>query len=158
MSTWASASNYHYLNRETTDIMKQYIAATTDELYEIAPLILEALGKTRVVCFDAPMGAGKTTTIKALCKALGSDEVVNSPTFAIVNDYALPNGDSIYHFDLYRLKDIAEAYDMGCEDYFYSGCYCFIEWPGIAEKLLPADMKTITIEVLEDEKRLITVK
>ena len=92
--------------------MKQYIAATTDELYEIAPLILEALGKTRVVCFDAPMGAGKTTTIKALCKTLGSDEVVNSPTFAIVNDYALPNGDSIYHFDLYRLKDIAEAYDM----------------------------------------------
>jgi len=137
--------------------MKRYIAKSIEDLDDIAHSIIESLGETRVVCFDAPMGAGKTTLIKALCKALGANDIVNSPTFAIVNDYALPNGDSIYHFDLYRLKDIAEAYDMGCEDYFYSGCYCFIEWPGIAEKLLPNDIKTITITVGENDVREITL-
>lgn len=137
--------------------MKRYIAKSIEDLDDIAHSIIESLGKTRVVCFDAPMGAGKTTLIKALCKALGANDIVNSPTFAIVNDYALADGGSIYHFDLYRLKDIAEAYDMGCEDYFYSGCYCFIEWPGIAEKLLPSDIKTITITVGENDVREITL-
>lgn len=137
--------------------MRQYIANTTADLDVIAPQILEAIGSTRVVCFDAPMGAGKTTLIKALCKSLGTADIVNSPTFAIVNDYALPNGESVFHFDLYRLKEIAEAYDMGCEDYFYSGCYCFVEWPGIAERLLPNDTKMISISVNEDEQRTITI-
>lgn len=137
--------------------MKRYIAKSIEDLDDIAHSIIESLGETRVVCFDAPMGAGKTTLIKALCKALGANDIVNSPTFAIVNDYALADGGSIYHFDLYRLKDIAEAYDMGCEDYFYSGCYCFIEWPGIAEKLLPNDIKTITITVGENDVREITL-
>lgn len=137
--------------------MKRYIAKSIEDLDDIAHSIIESLGETRVVCFDAPMGAGKTTLIKALCKALGANDIVNSPTFAIVNDYALADGGSIYHFDLYRLKDIAEAYDMGCEDYFYSGCYCFIEWPDIAEKLLPNDIKTITITVGENDVREITL-
>ena len=137
--------------------MKRYIAKSIEDLDDIAHSIIESLGETRVVCFDAPMGAGKTTLIKALCKALGANGIVNSPTFAIVNDYALADGGSIYHFDLYRLKDIAEAYDMGCEDYFYSGCYCFIEWPDIAEKLLPNDIKTITITVGENDVREITI-
>lgn len=137
--------------------MKRYIAKSIEDLDDIAHSIIESLDETRVICFDAPMGAGKTTLIKALCKALGANDIVNSPTFAIVNDYALADGGSIYHFDLYRLKDIAEAYDMGCEDYFYSGCYCFIEWPGIAEKLLPNDIKTITITVGENDVREITL-
>jgi tRNA threonylcarbamoyladenosine biosynthesis protein TsaE len=137
--------------------MKRYRASNVEQLDSIAPEILAEIADTRVVCFDAPMGAGKTTLIKALCKALGTADIVNSPTFAIVNDYALPDGESVYHFDLYRLKELAEAYDMGCEDYFYSGCYCFVEWPGIAETLLPDNTKTITIDVAPDDTREIII-
>lgn len=138
--------------------MVTFIAKSAEELSQIAPKILEAIGNKRVVTFDAPMGAGKTTLIKALCESIGTDSIVNSPTFAIVNDYEMNNGDSVFHFDMYRLKNIIEAVDMGCEEYFYSGNYCFIEWPEIVTSLLPNDIAEIKISVGNDGTRTITVQ
>ena len=104
----------------------------------------------RVFAFDGKMGAGKTTFIKQLCEELGTTDVVNSPTFALVNVYDIA-GDvpQVYHFDCYRLKDIREAMDFGAEDYLYSGNYCFIEWPEMIEALLPED--TVWIRICENE-------
>ena len=138
--------------------MQQFIAHNLDELESIAPKILAAIGRSRVVAMDAPMGAGKTTLVKALCKALGSISVVNSPTFAIINDYELPAGASVFHFDLYRLKNIDEAYNMGFDEYFYSGNYCFVEWPDIAADLFPPDTRKLTISVADDGSRTITIE
>ncbi|MCI5983518.1 MAG: tRNA (adenosine(37)-N6)-threonylcarbamoyltransferase complex ATPase subunit type 1 TsaE [Marinilabiliaceae bacterium] len=138
--------------------MQQFIAHNLDELESIAPKILAAIGRSRVVAMDAPMGAGKTTLVKALCKALGSISVVNSPTFAIINDYELPTGASVFHFDLYRLKNIDEAYNMGFDEYFYSGNYCFVEWPDIAADLFPPDTRKLTISVADDGSRTITIE
>lgn len=138
--------------------MKTFVAQTVADLSNIAPDILRAIGNNRVVTFDAPMGAGKTTLIKALCEAIGTNSIVNSPTFAIVNDYETNNQQSIFHFDMYRLKDIVEAVDMGCEDYFYSGNYCFIEWPEIIEPLLPQQISKISITVCPSGSREITVE
>lgn len=111
----------------------------------------------RVFAFDAPMGAGKTTFIKQLCEELGTEDVVNSPTFAIVNVYDTPKDGEIYHFDCYRLKDIREAQDFGAEDYLYSGNICLIEWPDIIEPLLPEDTLYIHIRVCEDGDRELTI-
>lgn len=101
----------------------------------------------RVFAFDGPMGAGKTTFIKKLCETMGTTDVVNSPTFAIVNVYDVeqPYRGEVYHFDCYRLKDIREAIDFGAEEYLYSGNYCFIEWPHLIEALLPDDTVWIKI-------------
>lgn len=133
-------------------------AGTPNELGALAPSILQAIGQQRIVLLDAPMGAGKTTLVTALLRALGSQSIVNSPTFAIVNDYELPTGDSVYHFDLYRLRNAAELLDMGCEEYFASGCYCFVEWPELAQPLLPDDVCIIKIEVGDDDVRTIEVR
>ena len=95
--------------------------------------------------FYAPMGAGKTTFIKAICEELGCDDVITSPTFAIVNEYEVANFQLIYHFDLYRIKKTEELYDIGADDYFYSGNLCFIEWPEMAESALPDETIKITI-------------
>ena len=138
--------------------MQQFTAHTPEEMESLVPEIIKAIGDSRVVAMDAPMGAGKTTLVKAICKSLGSTSVVNSPTFAIINDYELPSGKALYHFDLYRLKNIEEAFNMGFDEYFYSGNYCFVEWPAIAEDILPEDSKILTIEVQPDGARLITVK
>lgn len=135
----------------------KFVANNLSQLTDIAPKILEAIGERRIVTFDAPMGAGKTTLIKELCKAIGTDSIVNSPTFAVINDYETFDGDSIFHFDLYRLKNIIEAIDMGCEEYFYSGNYCFIEWPDIIEPILPAEHCNISITVGENGERIIEV-
>ncbi len=102
------------------------------------------------------MGAGKTTFIKAVCEELGVDDTITSPTFAIVNEYEAANGRPIYHFDFYRIKKVSEAYDIGCEEYFYSGHPCFIEWPELIEEVLPEDTIDVTIEALPDgERRLV---
>lgn len=138
--------------------MQQFIAHTPEEMESIAPDVISAIGDSRVVAMDAPMGAGKTTLVKAICKALGSTSVVNSPTFAIINDYELPSGKALYHFDLYRLKNIEEAFNMGFDEYFYSGNYCFVEWPAIAEDILPEDSKILAIQVQPDGSRVVTVK
>lgn len=99
------------------------------------------------------MGAGKTTFIKALCEELGVDDVITSPTFAIVNDYTAEDDQHIYHFDFYRIKKLEEVFDMGYEDYFYSGSLCFIEWPELIEEILPGDSIKVTITQLEDGSR-----
>ena len=112
---------------------------------------------SKVVAFYAEMGAGKTTFIKALCAQLGVYAEVNSPTFAIVNDYPSPNG-SVFHFDYYRIKSLSEAYDIGSEDYFYSGCICLIEWPEKMEALLPEDAIVVRISVLDDGRREMLVE
>ena len=112
---------------------------------------------SKVVAFYAEMGAGKTTFIKALCAQLGVDAEVNSPTFAIVNDYPSPSG-SVFHFDYYRIKSLSEAYDIGSEDYFYSGCICLIEWPEKMEALLPEDAIVVRISVLDDGRREMLVE
>jgi len=111
----------------------------------------------RVFAFDAPMGAGKTTFIKQLCDELESEDVVNSPTFAIVNVYETQQAGEVYHFDCYRLKDIAEAQDFGAEEYLYSGKLCLIEWPHIIQALLPEDTVWIKIKVLENGDRELTI-
>ena len=128
-----------------------------EELEASAADVINAIGARRVVALYAPMGAGKTTLISALAKYLGSPSITNSPTFAIVNDYELPNGESIYHFDLYRLKSTAELIDVGCDDYFSSGCYCFVEWPELAEPLMPNDVCDIHIAVEADGTRVIEI-
>lgn len=113
--------------------------------------ILKANEPHRVFAFDGPMGAGKTTFIKKLVEEMGSIDIVNSPTFAIVNVYDVeqPYKGEVYHFDCYRLKDIREAMDFGAEEYLYSGNYCFIEWPEKIEALLPED--TVWVKIVPQE-------
>jgi len=116
-----------------------------------------AMQEDTVFAFNGQMGAGKTTFIKALCEALGVSEVVTSPTFSIVNEYRSDEtGELIYHFDFYRIKKIDEAYDMGCEDYFYSGAECLSEWPGLVEDLLPSNTVWVDIRVNDDDTRTIS--
>ena len=125
--------------------------------------ILDKCGDRRVFAFNGNMGAGKTTFIKELCEAMGTEDIVNSPTFAIVNVYEveakrrLGERQEVYHFDCYRIKDIREAMDMGTEEYLYSGNYCFIEWAEMIAPLLPDDLVTVEIEVMENGDRRLTI-
>lgn len=117
------------------------------------------MGENTVFAFYGTMGVGKTTFIKALCEALHITDTVNSPTFSIVNEYrADDTGELIYHFDFYRIKKLEEVYDMGYEDYFYSGAVCLIEWPELIEDVLPANAVDVYIEELEDGTRRLTMK
>ena len=129
----------------------------TQNLTVGAQKFVDEMGENRVFAFYGKMGAGKTTFIKAICEALGVEDVVTSPTFAIVNEYADAKGEPVYHFDFYRIKNLREAYDIGCEEYFYSGYPCFIEWPELVEELLPEDTVKVCIEVLENEERIVTI-
>lgn len=129
-----------------------------DELKVAAKELITAFSNDRVFAFYGKMGAGKTTFIQSVCRALGSDDNVTSPTFALINEYNTADFDSIFHFDFYRIKDIEEAYDLGYEDYIYSGSYCLIEWPEMIESLLPEKMVEVKIEVQEDNTRLITAQ
>ena len=125
--------------------------------------ILDKCGDRRVFAFNGNMGAGKTTFIKELCEAMGTEDIVNSPTFAIVNVYEveakrrLGERQEVYYFDCYRIKDIREAMDMGTEEYLYSGNYCFIEWAEMIDPLLPDDLVTVEIEVMENGDRRLTI-
>lgn len=113
--------------------------------------MLEAFPEERFFAFFGKMGVGKTTLIKELCAVLGVEDNVCSPTFAIVNEYVSGAGEPVYHFDFYRLKTLAEAYDLGYEEYFYSGCYCFTEWTEKIEELLPE--RYVRVEIGETEGR-----
>ena len=116
-----------------------------------------AMGQRCVFAFYGKMGAGKTTLIKAICAALHIEDTVNSPTFSIVNEYCrADNGEAVFHFDFYRIKTLTEVYDMGIEEYFYSGSICLIEWPELIEEILPDDAVRVTIEEQPDGSRLIT--
>ena len=121
--------------------------------------ILRSTEPHRVYAFEGQMGAGKTTFIKHLCEAMGTTDIVNSPTFAIVNVYDVehPHRGEVYHFDCYRLKDLSEAMDLGAEEYLYSGNYCFIEWPEILKPLLPQETEWVHFTVLPDGSRQLTV-
>ena len=118
--------------------------------------LLQDAGERRVIALDAKMGAGKTTLVKQLLDEMGTKDVVNSPTFAIVNVYEAQGAD-VYHFDCYRLKDIREAIDFGAEEYLYSGNWCLVEWPDIITPLLPENTMWISIEVKEDGMRRLTI-
>lgn len=126
-----------------------------EDLPRAAGEFLGAIGDARVVAFDAGMGVGKTTFITALCRALGVEDDVASPTFAIVNEYSGRDGQPIYHFDCYRLEDVEEARDFGAEDYLDSGHLCLIEWPDIIEPLLPYDTLRVAITENQDGSRTI---
>ena len=123
-------------------------------LNEAARTFIENMGDHTVFAFYGHMGAGKTTFIKAICEALGVDDVITSPTFAIVNEYTA-QGRPVYHFDFYRIKKLEEVYDMGFEDYFYSGELCLIEWPELIEEVLPSDAVKVSIQEKEDGSRAI---
>ena len=135
----------------------QLIATALSDLPAIAQQLLSFAGNKRIFLFHGDMGAGKTTLIKALCAELGVDTPVSSPTFAIVNEYEGAQN-RIYHFDFYRLKTQTEALDMGCEEYFYSGDYCFIEWPDKIPDMLPPHYVSVTISVLNNTSRKISFK
>ncbi len=132
-------------------------AATLSDLPAAAQQLVAFAGTEKIFVFHGDMGAGKTTFIKSLCEALGVKEAVTSPTFSIVNEYRSENV-KIYHFDFYRLKNQTEALDMGAEEYFYSGNYCFIEWPEKIPDMLPLHYINLSLKVLNDGSREITVE
>ena len=139
--------------------MQEIKIQSLEQIQEAARQFVEAMGDRTVFAFYGKMGAGKTTFIKAVCEALGVDDVVTSPTFAIVNEYRSDTtGELIYHFDFYRIKKLEEVYDMGYEDYFYCGAVCFIEWPELIEELLPGDAVKVTIDEQADGTRLLVLQ
>lgn len=127
------------------------------DINRVARMFIDQIGENTVFAFNGSMGAGKTTFIKAVCEELGVEDVINSPTFAIVNEYETKEGQQIYHFDCYRLKSVEEALNFGAEDYLYSGNLCFIEWPEKIDALLPENTVFVNIKVLSDTKRAIEI-
>lgn len=135
-------------------MFKAEIASLAD-VNHIAKRFIQAFPGDRIFAFYGAMGVGKTTFIKALCEEMQVMDYVTSPTFALINEYKTQTDQTIFHFDFYRIKNLNEAYDFGYEDYFYSGDYCFIEWPELIESLLPPIAVKISIKELENGKRLI---
>lgn len=125
-----------------------------DQLPDVARQLFDEFPDERFFAFFGPMGVGKTTLIKELCAQLGVEQNVCSPTFAIVNEYSDAQGEPIYHFDFYRIKKLEEAYDIGYEEYFYSGCYCFTEWTEKIEPLLPDHYLRIDISEQQGTRTL----
>ncbi len=137
--------------------MKELIIKDIDSINETAREFIKLIDQDTVFAFYGDMGAGKTTFIKAICEELGVTDVINSPTFAIVNEYRSATAELIYHFDFYRINKIEEAYDFGYEDYFYSGALCFIEWPEKIEEILPGDVVKVNIRENEDGSRSVLI-
>ena len=137
--------------------MRQITIDSLSDLPKVADLVLESLNGRNVVAFFAPMGAGKTTRISTLMETLGSEDIVTSPTFALVNQYYTADREPVYHFDFYRINSISEAFDMGYEEYFYSGDLCLVEWPEKVEQLLPEDTMVVRIEIVDEQTRTFTI-
>lgn len=137
--------------------MQEFIITSIDELNIPANAVIELLSDYSVVAFYGEMGVGKTTFIKIICEQLGVNDYINSPTFAIVNEYADANQEPIYHFDLYRLEDVDELMNIGADEYFYSGFPCFIEWPEKGEEALPDERLNIFIEEINNGDRKIKI-
>ena len=129
-----------------------------ETIHESAKEFIKNIGDKKVFAFYGKMGAGKTTFTKAICEVLGVKDVITSPTFAIVNEYTDGNGNPIYHFDFYRIKKLEEVYDIGYEDYFYSGNLCLLEWPELIEEILPDNAIKVKIEEQQDGSRLVTLE
>lgn len=134
-----------------------YQVNSEQELQVVAVNLLQDFGTKKVILFYGEMGVGKTTLIKVLCKQLGVDEVTSSPTFAIINEYLSNTNESIYHFDFYRIEKENEVFDLGYEEYFYSGNFCFVEWPEKIPNLLPDNAVKVNIVQDEENNRLISV-
>jgi tRNA threonylcarbamoyladenosine biosynthesis protein TsaE len=126
------------------------------QLDKVAEKLINEFPNYRIFAFYGKMGAGKTTFIQSVCRKLGSGDNVTSPTFALINEYKTGDQQSIFHFDFYRINNIVEAFDLGYEDYLYSGNYCLIEWPEMIEPLLPENIVKVKIEVDEDGTRNIS--
>ncbi len=137
--------------------MQEIKVSTLDDIAAAAKQFVALMGGRKVFALFGPMGVGKTTFVRAVCQELGVQDTVTSPTFAIVNEYRTAAADSVYHFDFYRIKKVEEVYDMGYEDYFYSGAVCFLEWPELVEELLPEDVVRVTLSEAEDGVRTITL-
>lgn len=135
----------------------EIIIKNIESLQDAAREFIAQMGESRIFAFYGSMGAGKTTFVKALCETMGVTDTVNSPTFAIVNEYDTPSGRPIFHFDFYRIKRLAEVYDMGYEDYFYGRGVCFIEWPELIEELLPEGTVKVIIEEQPDGSRVVKI-
>ncbi len=127
-----------------------------ENIDQAAQQFYNSIGNHRVFAFYGQMGVGKTTFIKALCQFFGVKDDISSPTFAIVNEYIGAQGEQLFHFDFYRIKNEEEAFDFGYEDYFYSGAFCFIEWPEKVESLLPADCVKVFLYETENKQRILT--
>ena len=126
-------------------------------LPSVSKELLKVVGDNKILAFYGAMGSGKTTIIKSLCKTLGAIDVATSPTFTIVNEYKTKAGESIYHFDFYRIKKLEEVFDFGVEEYFACGSYCFLEWPELAESALPNDIVKIQISIEPDNQRILSI-
>ena len=130
-----------------------FLISTIESLPEVSRQLLDAFPDSRVFALYGRMGAGKTTLIRELCRTLGVTGEVQSPTFSIINEYKTLSDDSVFHFDLYRINKIEELFDIGYEEYIYSGSYCFIEWPELAGYLLPEG--TVRLEISGEKERVI---
>ena len=137
--------------------MKRIEIDSLNDLYDVADEVIEALGDRRVVLLRGGMGAGKTTLVSRIAARLGAEDTVTSPTFALVNQYECRDM-RIYHFDFYRIDRIEEVFDLGYEEYFYSGDLCLVEWPEKIEALIPDDAMVVRIEVGEDEQRIFEIE
>lgn len=142
---------------QAPDSLLEISRISLSELPAAAQTILDSIGGETVVAFYGEMGAGKTTLIKEICRQLGSQDNVTSPTFALMNEYRSGSGQKIFHFDFYRINSIAEVFDMGYEDFFYGGNLCLVEWPEKIKQLLPQNCLGVYITV-EDNLRTITVR
>ncbi len=127
------------------------------QIDEAARWFLDVIGDNRLIAFYGDMGAGKTTFIKAVCHQLGVTDSITSPTFAIVNEYADADENPVYHFDFYRIKKVDEVRDISFDEYAYSGCFCFMEWPELIEELLPEETVRVTIRELDNGERRLEI-
>jgi tRNA threonylcarbamoyladenosine biosynthesis protein TsaE len=137
--------------------MQRILIKDKKQLPVAARRILEYTSGQKILAFYGQMGAGKTTIIKALCKALGAEEIVSSPTFTLVNEYRTNKGTTLYHIDFYRIGKMEEVFDFGIEEYFASGSYCLMEWPELIEEILPPETVRIRIKVGDKEQRIIEI-
>jgi tRNA threonylcarbamoyladenosine biosynthesis protein TsaE len=132
--------------------MTTFVSKSPDDLSEIARQLVSQFNNERVIAFYGEMGAGKTTLIKSVCKALGTEDAVSSPTYSLVNEYHTLQGDSIYHFDFYRIESLAEAIDLGFDEYLYSNSYNLIEWPEKIIDLLPSQYVKVSIKLMDNDR------
>jgi tRNA threonylcarbamoyladenosine biosynthesis protein TsaE len=138
--------------------MPKFIVGKEKELKGLSQKLIEKYRQQRIFAFSGELGTGKTTFIKYICDVLGVRDLVRSPTFTIMNQYSGPDGSAIYHFDFYRIKNIREVYDLGYEEFFYSGNYCFIEWAEHINELLPNGTIRIEMDIKENKREIVIRK